>query len=271
MKSRSFVALACASLFSVLCAARADEKADALFKEIQAAYTAAQSLTAEIVMVSRSGGNEFKSEGTVKLKRPNLARIEMTGRAARTVVSDGKTLWNYTPASNQYQKLNADEQGRNIIYATPASHFFNSSRIAPPEQYAKTVLGTETVDGKDYTVLQVQATFEGNLKQTIKYYVGSDKLIHRIASEIKRGEEVSTTSETVLKKLKVGVEIPTSEFAYEPPKEAKLYEPPKRPELLAVGTTAPEFDLPTPQGGKLSLADARKGKKAVLINFWFVN
>jgi hypothetical protein len=41
--------------------------------------------------------------------------------------------------------------------------------------------------------------------------------------------------------------------------------------LLPAGKVAPDFNLPMPRGGQLSLTDARRGKKAVLVNFWFYN
>ena len=41
--------------------------------------------------------------------------------------------------------------------------------------------------------------------------------------------------------------------------------------LLPVGKTAPNFVLPTPDGKKLALKSAMKGKKATLVNFWFYN
>jgi hypothetical protein len=41
--------------------------------------------------------------------------------------------------------------------------------------------------------------------------------------------------------------------------------------LLPAGKVAPDFNLPMLRGGQLSLTDARRGKKAVLVNFWFYN
>ena len=40
--------------------------------------------------------------------------------------------------------------------------------------------------------------------------------------------------------------------------------------MLAVGDTAPDFTLPTPDGDPLTLASIRLGKKATLVNFWYV-
>lgn len=41
-------------------------------------------------------------------------------------------------------------------------------------------------------------------------------------------------------------------------------------ELLPVGATAPTFTLPTPSGEKVSLDDALKGNKALILSFWFI-
>ena len=38
-----------------------------------------------------------------------------------------------------------------------------------------------------------------------------------------------------------------------------------------VGTAAPEFDIPNVAGGKIALRDALQGKKALLVNFWFLH
>ena len=37
---------------------------------------------------------------------------------------------------------------------------------------------------------------------------------------------------------------------------------------VSMGSEAPDFSLPTPEGGQLSLKEALKGKKALLIDFW---
>ena len=37
---------------------------------------------------------------------------------------------------------------------------------------------------------------------------------------------------------------------------------------VSVGSIAPDFTMPTPNGGQLSLSEALKGKKALLIDFW---
>jgi peroxiredoxin len=62
-------------------------------------------------------------------------------------------------------------------------------------------------------------------------------------------------------------------FAWIPPKGAvdrrKLNG--QRPKLLQVGEIAPEFELPLTNGKRVSLGGALKGKKGLLVNFWFIN
>jgi peroxiredoxin len=41
--------------------------------------------------------------------------------------------------------------------------------------------------------------------------------------------------------------------------------------MLPVGTQAPSFTLPTANGKSVRLADQRRGKRAVLVNFWYYN
>ena len=74
----------------------------------------------------------MKMAAAVKLKKPNLARIEFSPRQqfAKAIASDGKNLFTLMP-NNQYQKSAVDAQGKNIeaLWAAPISMFF-SGRFA---------------------------------------------------------------------------------------------------------------------------------------------
>jgi len=63
---------------------------------------------------------------------------------------------------------------------------------------------------------------------------------------------------------------PKTDFKFKPTSEWQLREP-MADKLLRVGTKAPEFTLSTPDGKKVSLSEALKGKKGMLLNFWFVD
>jgi peroxiredoxin len=64
-----------------------------------------------------------------------------------------------------------------------------------------------------------------------------------------------------------------ADFAWVPPKGAvdgsKIKSHGSKP--LQAGEIAPEFELPLTNGKHISLREALKGKKGLLVNFWFIN
>lgn len=40
-------------------------------------------------------------------------------------------------------------------------------------------------------------------------------------------------------------------------------------DMLKTGSNAPDFTLPTPSGGTITLSKVVKANKATLVNFWF--
>lgn len=267
--------LACGGILALaafgVAPARADDKADALLKEVAAATQAAKTLTADLTLTQSAQGQTMTITGKAKLKKPNLARIQMGAPVSQTIASDGKTLWVLMTSANQYQKKAVDAKGSEIdaLWAIPVNMFFDSNSIgfgklsdAKP-QY----VGEETVAGIPYRVVQV--TGEKPFNYTMKLYVGSEKLVTRIALDIKQGDQTAKLA-AALTNVKVDAPLTNASFAFAPPKTAKLYEEPDyAAKLVAVGKKAPDFSLPTPTGGHLALADALKEKKALLLNFWF--
>lgn len=268
-----------AALFAALGAgtlpARADEQADALLKEVATATKAAKTLSADLTLSQEVKGQPMKMEGKVKLKKPNLARIELGPPANQTVVSDGKTLWMYMKSDNQYLKRNADVNGLNMFApgAFPVSMFFNPEFTGLANNladYKMRVADKETIGGKECQV--IEATAEKPISHTIKLYVSPAKLVTRSTIDLKQGQDtIKLTAD--LSNVQVDQPLTTAAFTFTPPKTAKLYQPPKQEDmeasLVAVGKEAPKFSLPTPTGGHVALTDALKDKKAVLVNFWF--
>lgn len=253
---------------------RADQEAEALLKEVAAANKAAQTLTADVVMNMTGQGQNMQITGKVKLKKPNLARVEFGKPFEQTVVSDGKTLWRVMKSSNQYLKEKADPQGANIdgLWAAPITMFFNPKNIGISSLVGtKTrLLAPETIGGKSYKVIEVAS--EKPIPYTSKLYVGANKLVHRVAMDIKQGTMTSHYI-AVLNNLQVGMPLAKTAFAYAPPRTAKLFQPPSNDsyeaKLVAIGKDAPNFTIPSPSGGQVALGEALRGKKALLLNFWF--
>jgi len=257
--------------------ARADQKADALLRQVAATTKATKTMSADLEMTAQLPGENrplMKSSGTATLMKPNYARIVLKeGPFAQTIASTGTTA--FTLQQNQYRKSEARANGANIsvLWAVPISYFFTQSpnpfgsAAALPAGATTRYVGTEVIGGKRHEVVEVNV--EKPTAYTLKMYVGPDKRLARSVITMKQGDQTATYSAT-LANIRVNQPMTAASFAYEPPKTAKAYEPPNfEAKLVALGKKAPEFSLPTPGGGTLALADAVKGNKATLINFWF--
>jgi outer membrane lipoprotein-sorting protein len=261
-------------LFAAAPGTRADEKSDALMKEVEAASKAATTLTADLDMSMTIQGkagkpNENKFHGTVKLKKPNMARIDMLGGPGgdMTVASDGKTV--YTLNGDQYQKTTADAQGGNINaqFALQVPIFFGSGLSMLGKDLTYQYVGQKSVDGADYQLVNVVT--KSNPGLTVTLYISSDKLVTRVNIGVKQGDQALSLDST-LKNVKLNTDLADADFAYKLPANAKeMQMPDYDAKLVKVGKPAPTFDLLKPNGGKVTLASALKGKKAVLVNFWF--
>jgi outer membrane lipoprotein carrier protein len=89
-------------------------------KNVESAYNKVQDLRADFLQAAfnKSLGQDIKSEGTVYLKKGSKMRWEYKTPAPQQIVSDGKTLWVYTPELNQVNKGEAPK-----ALAGPAGSF----------------------------------------------------------------------------------------------------------------------------------------------------
>jgi outer membrane lipoprotein-sorting protein len=265
--------LAAALLLAALALpARADEKADALLKQARDAMSRLQTLQADLE-VSITGSNAAK--GTLVLKRPNLARIELKAPLEMLIASDGKDLYLYQASQDQYQKTAVDARGANIAFPYAMEliqGFFVPQALGKaPTGATVTHAGKETVAGDEYEVVEVAVTQP--VPTTVRYFISpKDHLLNRVSRRLK-AEDREVELVATLKNVRAGGPVAATAFKWRPPATAKAYQQPSladfEKKLVPVGKAAPDFNLPTPQGGRLSLGDALKGKKALLLNFWF--
>ena len=87
---------------------------------VQGTYGKIQDLRAEFTQTShnKSLGQDITAEGTVLLKKGGKMRWDYKSPAKQQIVSDGKTLWVYTPDLNQVNKGEAPK-----ALAGPAGSF----------------------------------------------------------------------------------------------------------------------------------------------------
>ena len=76
---------------------------------LEATYARVQDLRADFLQVAhnRSLGQDIRAEGTVYLKKGGKMRWDYRSPAPQQIVSDGKSLWVYTPELNQVNKTDA--------------------------------------------------------------------------------------------------------------------------------------------------------------------
>ena len=210
--------------------ARADEKADALLAEVRGVTLATQSLSGDFSFVQQRAGSEMKFDGKFELKRPNLAHIEMGEPLARTIVSDGKTVWSLLRPLHQYTKKAADTEGISLPLFSPITFFFYPGMLgtpgpapkgAKPAAVTTKLAGKETIEGTEYQVIEV--TQEKPVASTTLLYIGADKRLARMTVVRKGTNPVTLTY--LLKNVKADSTLDSRDFTFTPPKDAQLMTP----------------------------------------------
>ena len=270
-----FCAVICVCLcFGTWQVARADETAEALLKSTAARAKSIETLTARIELSWHTPAQGLKRNvGQIKLMKPNLALIELTGDYPLvTLASDGRSRYMFAEAA-KYSLAAADPGGKNIDspwWAFPVRFFFTQS-IKPfgpdsPDWKAIRYAGVETVAAETYDVLEIAG--DQPMPYTAKFYFDRGKLLRR--SEVKFGEGAGAAVFTAqIEQVNTQRRFSRNTFRFTPPLTAKL-DTGFEEKMLALGEVGPDFSLRTPDDKLIRLETIRHGKKAILINFWFV-
>jgi len=244
--------------------ASADPKGETILREAYRTLHAAKSFSATIT-ATRTGEDDAIA-GSVSAMKPNFLRVEMKAPADTSFIADGKSYFIYAGRNKQYLKsplaaAPAEMQG---MWEGEIDSFFGGEKCFPKGEV--TYAGSVKVGDVDCEGVKVAAPENG----TIVYAVGkTDHLIHR--TEISHSLDSKALTQTnTLTNIQLKVPVKAADFAFNPPAGVRLFEPPNfEGKLIPVGQLAPRFLAPSPRGGDVSLSDALKGKKAVLVNFWF--
>jgi outer membrane lipoprotein-sorting protein len=269
----------------------ADAKADALLQQLAAKTKATPRLSAELVLRDKASDSTRTWIGPLNLQRPNMARVQLTytvspsaGSYIWSFISDGKTVWSWETSTNprnlrtegRVRTWPADPQGADIdpMAGAIAIPFFFSQSLdglfpknpRPTSRY----VGQEAVEGNTYEVIEVTGGQTNPL--TIRLYIGPDKLLHRSQMIVKL-DEGEHTYEAVLQNIDTTKRLTAETFRFTLPEGMTLQRvrthQERKDALLALNASAPPFSLPVAGGGTLTLSDALKKQKAVLLNFWF--
>lgn len=250
----------------------ADQKADALLKQVEAKARTIQTLTAEVQETRTTSNNKMQSKGTVRLMKPNLYRIQMSGGAEEFYASDGSTAWRKNTDS-PYSKRSLSKGDSGLTFFPLNYYLLATLPYIGGMGSTKTVyLGQKTEKARVLDLVEIQRGKPG-INYLYRLYIGQDKLIHRAVTVMNHGG-VSQT-DVRLTNIRLNPNLSDAKVAFTAEEVERYSKPAPRfkdyaaPPLLALGQQAPEFTLPTPDGIPVSLNEFIQGKKAVVLNFWF--
>jgi outer membrane lipoprotein-sorting protein len=270
--------MAAAAVFlpAAVWAAPADKKANEVLKRALAAYQKVSALSLTASGSSAGGGRAQKFAARARLKKPNLYVLEATSPEPITMVSDGTNMWMLQTKRDQYMKMPAPK-GDTQAPVMPGffakdvaglrAALFNDRSASPKYR------GKKPVNGVPHDVLEASSAPKGTpLTMKTTAYFAPNGMLGRTVTTTSFSGQTSTMSMDYTN-VKVNPPLTVADFKFTPPATAKLFDPNAGMEasLVAVGAEAPKFAIPAPTGGEVSLENTLKGKKAVLVNFWFYN
>jgi peroxiredoxin/outer membrane lipoprotein-sorting protein len=276
----------CTLLLSGLAAApavaRADAAGNALLQQCIDMETKTRSLQADFTIQTKQGGRAVTTRGSLKLQKPNLARMTVFGGPDGdevTYASDGKKFFTYIRADNEFKSEAADPSGGNVgrkacLEATTFFYPDTLNQLSSQGTGVK-ITGNATIGGVVCKELKVTGGAPGS---SLKLFIGPDHLLYGISRSF-GSEEGTSAMDSRLTNLKTSA-LPTAAFAWTLPKGAKPFQErvantgpssgtsPEESALLKVGSIAPDFQLPQTDGSKVSLLATAKAHKVIVLNFW---
>lgn len=261
-------------------AAPQDPRARALLDQAKEKFRSLRTLVADF-QINRRPLQNFDREGEIALERPARFRIE----AIRGAVVEERTLLSASDGAN----VTRLEERNFVSYSQPVHPenfylgqntlvqlFFSPREIAfdPTDgtwgrslsqfdtnvaaydrDTALTYLGTRTLEGVSYEVVEIKYnTKRIDVRQ--QFYVGADHLIYQVDTSID-----GDTSSQKFRNFRIDTELPAETWRVERP--AKMPDVATDPARL--GERVPDFTLPGANGGEISLKTLLAGKKGLFV------
>ena len=192
--------------------------------------------------------------------RPSYYRVETENQS---FYCDGTSAWQYWYLKAVYAPFWKTDQGMHIPFAPGFAMY------SPVPQYKPDYKGVEEVvfEGKRVITLVEEPKDNPNLR--VQIFIDPETWLP-VGSEQKMLDDVFVY---VYRNVQIDRHFSQADFAWAPPKGVvditkNTTDGPKPPQVSEI---APDFNLPLINGKYIGLSDALKGKKALLINFWFIH
>jgi outer membrane lipoprotein carrier protein len=170
-----------------------------LLKALQTKYNSANTIS---VNFTKFSGSKEDFSGKLFLKKDNKLRIELKNN---TIISDGKTFWNYNKKENKVIINNYDpSEPSELSLNTFINDYPSKSNLTSGEE------------GNYKTLTLVPKTSELNFNSA-KLFINKDDLVDKVIIDSNSGE-----AEIAFSNYKIDRGIPDSEFTYSPPEGIKV-------------------------------------------------
>lgn len=223
-------------------------------EKLQSRLQQAQGLSLE---VERSG-TSLRILARIMAMRPNYYKVETENQS---FYCDGTSAWQYFPLRAVYRPFKMYDKGMFIPLAAGFAMY------SPPSQFKPDYIGVEEAVFEGKRVIALVEEPMPDLR--IRIFIDPESWLP-VGSDQKMSDSVDVYT---YRNIQTDRHFTPADFAWLPPKgvidDTKIKSDGPKP--LQAGEVAPEFDLPLTNGKHISLRDALKGKKGLLVNFWFLN
>jgi outer membrane lipoprotein carrier protein len=156
----------------VVCAAAAPPPLDALFKGVETRYNKAQSLQVFFhESYSAPQRPKMTESGTLRLRKPGRMRWDYTDPAGKLFLADGKSIYLYTPANNQVEKMKMKESEDMRV---PLAFLLGKLN------FDKEFQDFETREADGVTWISAKPKSDNLPYTKVSFAVGADYRIHRL-------------------------------------------------------------------------------------------
>ncbi|HET6384477.1 MAG TPA: redoxin domain-containing protein [Armatimonadota bacterium] len=273
------------------------QSAQSIIHQAILAEARVKTLTGRITIDSTGGidqpaGKKMPEEtAVVELEKLDIGRIVMSGWFRSVDVSDGKMQSAWMDWEHHQIRYNTNPVRKAFFTLggmdlPPVEAFYGDdpralrNYLSRPDLHAA---GTGVVDGVrcqivESSVTSDRRTFSGTTRRPDGYYIvvhpvnpywhsqsrlyfGPDHLLRKVTQI-----GVGASNTVTLHDIHLNVHLNPSDFVFHRPAGAKPFSRENMHASLVHGP-APQFNIPTPHGGAVSLASTLKGKKILLLAF----
>ncbi len=172
---------------------------------MQRRYEMIDDATAQFIQFVKFGFSNIEQtfNGTLTMKKPNKYRIQSEHQ---TLVTDGLTVWAYSPINNQVV-VDTYKENKNSI--SPDQFVLNL-----PSDYYATLLGSEKTKDGTLFILKLVPKDDRSFVKSVKIWVeGSSWTVRKISLNDVNDTETTYT----IKELKLNTSVKDTAFTFHPP------------------------------------------------------